>query len=317
MAESKYPKEIVSIIKQKTFSIEEYLEESDLQKGEEALTLYSKTFSRFKFIIIANGQVVTANMAIRDVFSFFVKSDFAKDKELESMFDEKKTTIPIAYSVRFTSGRFKGKTPAEVLLEGNPQYEKELYQHRNYLFSKLSQYPGNKVQIQATDQAFQLKQQGKLDSNASSNRKMVLYSSGLRPLIRMQNRHGNKFVYQMNIEWLHGEKNPVQITIQNFYAPVIRLQDGRLNVKVKEREMETFKNFQINLSFDEWMYVIHMMKSNVELFEASIYSRKRKEAQDHFFENKKKYKASFSQNNTPMPSQYPQTQGYENNYSWN
>ena len=77
------------------------------------------------------------------------------------------------------------------------------------------------------------------------------------------------------------------ITIVNYYAPVIKKDDGMLNVQVKQRDQTTLRNNTVNLTFEDWAYVQHMIETDIERFESGIYWNKRKESDRYFFESRK------------------------------
>lgn len=138
--------------------------------------------------------------------------------------------------------------------------------------------------------ASQLLKEGKLDADAvgkGQTKRISLYSSGLRPLVNRKNNAGMSFVYELTVDWLLGEKRPLMITIVNYYAPVIKKDDGMLNVQVKQRDQTTLRNNTVNLTFDDWAYVQHMIETDIERFESGIYWNKRKESDRYFFENRK------------------------------
>ena len=88
------------------------------------------------------------------------------------------------------------------------------------------------------------------ESKAGFQAKTV-YSSGMRPLIRR--KHGDKyFVYEISIRWDGASEK------------------GLLNVKAKEREGE-IRNV-ISLTLEEWLWVEHMLESNIRTFE-DLYAR--------------------------------------------
>lgn len=291
---SKNPREIAYIVEKSTFAILDGLTESNIENEEEPLTLHSRKFSRFSFLIInQDKKAATANMNVKEMFGFLEKSHFAMQQEMLYQFNSgsnEEEELPLAYTVTITSGTLKGRTPADVLLNDGEEGKKLLNNQYTFLKNNLSKYPKNKTQMDAIVNASQLLKEGKLDADAvgkGQTKRISLYSSGLRPLVNRKNNAGMSFVYELTVDWLLGEKRPLMITIVNYYAPVIKKDDGMLNVQVKQRDQTTLRNNTVNLTFDDWAYVQHMIETDIERFESGIYWNKRKESDRYFFENRK------------------------------
>lgn len=292
---SKNPREIAYIVEKSTFAILDGLTESNIENEEEPLTLHSRKFSRFSFLIInQDKKAATANMNVKEMFGFLEKSHFAMQQEMLYRFNvtdaKEEEELPLAYTVTIASGSLKGRTPADVLLNDGEEGKKLLNNQYTFLKNNLSKYPKNKTQMDAIVNASQLLKEGKLDADAvgkGQTKRISLYSSGLRPLVNRKNNAGMSFVYELTVDWLLGEKRPLMITIVNYYAPVIKKDDGMLNVQVKQRDQTTLRNNTVNLTFEDWAYVQHMIETDIERFESGIYWNKRKESDRYFFENRK------------------------------
>lgn len=292
---SKNPREIAYIVEKSTFAVLDGLTEADIENEEEPLTLHSRKFSRFSFLIInQDKKAATANLNVKEMFGFLAKSRFAMQQEMLYRFNvtdaKEEEELPLAYTVTIASGSLKGRTPADVLLNDGEEGKKLLNNQYTFLKNNLAKYPKNKVQMDAIVNASQLLKEGKLDADAvgkGQTKRISLYSSGLRPLVNRKNNAGMSFVYELTVDWLLGEKRPLMITIVNYYAPVIKKDDGMLNVQVKQRDQTTLRNNTVNLTFEDWAYVQHMIETDIERFESGIYWNKRKESDRCFFENRK------------------------------
>ena len=292
---SKNPREIAYIVEKSTFAILDGLTESNIENEEEPLTLHSRKFSRFSFLIInQDKKAATANLNVKEMFGFLAKSRFAMQQEMLYRFNvtdaKEEEEFPLAYTVTIASGSLKGRTPADVLLNDGEEGKTLLNNQYTFLKNNLSKYPKNKTQMDAIVNASQLLKEGKLDADAvgkGQTKKIPLYASGLRPLVNRKNNAGMSFVYELTVDWLLGEKRPLMITIVNYYAPVIKKDDGMLNVQVKQRDQTTLRNNTVNLTFEDWAYVQHMIETDIERFESGIYWNKRKESDRYFFENRK------------------------------
>lgn len=285
---SKNPREIAYIVKNSTFAVFDGLSSANIDDGDEPLTLHSKKFSRLSFLIInAEKKATTANINIRDIFGLVERSRFAMREELSrNLHSSDEKELPLAYTVRFTSGRVKGRTAADILLHDGQEGKELLNNQFSFLKSNLQKYPKNQLQIDAIVNASVLAQNNELKEIKESSFKMKLYESGFRPLTRRKNDKGMSFVYEISMEWIFGEQNPINVTIKNYYAPVVENSDGMLNVQVKQRDPDSLQTNTISLSLDDWAYVTHMMEASIERFEAYIYTAKRKEAEKYEYENK-------------------------------
>lgn len=292
---SKNPREVAYIVEKSTFAVLDGLTEADIENEEEPLTLHSRKFSRFSFLIInQDKKAATANLNVKEMFGFLAKSRFAMQQEMLYRFNvtdaKEEEELPLAYTVTIASGSLKGRTPADVLLNDGEEGKKLLNNQYTFLKNNLAKYPKNKTQMDAIVNASQLLKEGKLDADAvgkGQTKRIPLYSSGLRPLVNRKNNAGMSFVYELTVDWLLGEKRPLMITIVNYYAPVIKKDDGMLNVQVKQRDQITLRNNTVNLTFEDWAYVQHMIETDIERFESGIYWNKRKESDRYFFENRK------------------------------
>lgn len=289
-----YPKEIVSVKTQnQTFCVNAELSKMSSENGGEPLKLFSP-YSRFIFAVISNGKSVIANIPFLQCAGIEQKSTYALNKHLDFSLESNASNninsesnsndntnsnsddnLSPAYKVRITSGIHKGKTPAEVLLEDE---NNKISLKNQYIFlnNNLSKYPKNKEQMDAIVDATNLLAAGKLKKDNVVSLKMVdLYDSGPRPLdSRKPDEHGNSFVYSINIKWLIGENNPVQITIENYYAPVVKKEDKTVIVKVSQKVNST-KNI-MNLSLNDWAHTLKMMQYHQDIcvnwFAKSCYS---------------------------------------------
>lgn len=194
----------------------------------------------------------------------------------------------LAYTTALTTGFLAGKTPAELLLEDGKKNRDILVKQKKWLEENLSKYPKNKAQIEAIEDALHLYDEGKLKSPANTEgepvnradtvisnttrtenragfQKEVVYKAEMRPLLRKRRADGKCPVYEISILWNGGSERPVEILIQNYYAPVIQKENGLLNVQAKEK-VEEVRN-KISLTIDDWLWVAHALETNIRTFE--------------------------------------------------
>ena len=168
---SKNPREIAYIVEKSTFAILDGLTESNIENEEEPLTLHSRKFSRFSFLIInQDKKAATANLNVKEMFGFLAKSRFAMQQEMLYRFNvtdaKEEEELPLAYTVTIASGSLKGRTPADVLLNDGEEGKKLLNNQYTFLKNNLAKYPKNKTQMDAIVNASQLLKEGKLDADA-------------------------------------------------------------------------------------------------------------------------------------------------------
>lgn len=282
------PKQIGATVRKKTFTIKNELSVSSCDDGsrEYPLEFYSG-FSRFPIAIInEDKKVVTGNVKVTDMSDIIVRSKFAYEKDMQmSISVNNNQDKSLAYTVLMTSGKLKGKTPAQVLAE-NPEENKQLLnQQYKWLKDNIDKNPNyraaNQKQMDAIVEASKLFNEGKLSSSAAINNRFAIYEPGMRPLTRKTNPDGTCFVYEVSIYWIFGSKYPVEVNIRNFYAPVTRNEKGLLNVQAKKKVNEIFST--MNLSAAEWQHHIHMIETNMRTFEdlhaQELYSKAEKASQ--------------------------------------
>lgn len=272
------PKQIVGINHLDcTFAIQNELTKAEGIDRNEPLNLHHNKFSRFPIVIIdKDSHPVSANISARDMISIIQKSKFLFNKELElSCTPNEESLDSLAYTVRFSSGEFKGKTPAEVLAE-NPDNTKKLNIQYEFLKKNLGKYPKNRIQMDAIIDAAKLLKANKLQKKMRKTiSSFPIYASGLRPLVRRQRESSNggvvSFVYQLWIHWNFEAEAPVCLEIENFWAPVIKTEIGLLNVKAENKESS--RKLSINFTLEEWTWIMHEVESNIHIFELKYGSK--------------------------------------------
>lgn len=273
----KNPKECFSLCQNQTFFILNKLAPPDCKDGSEPLLFHHNTFSRFVFVIInASKKAVTANIPVSSIPAIIekIKNLNFRDSILLPAFQKDGHTEAKspAYTTIISSGTLKGKTPAVALLEDASKNKRLLLNQDKWLKQNLSRYPRNSEQITAIEEALTLYANGNLDDSLSKTcpASETIYSTGMRPLIRRKKSNGKCFVYEISITWNTGTKKPLEITIRNYYAPVIQTESGLLNVQAQQRE-EDIKNF-FSLTVDEATWMLHMLETNISTFE-NIYAK--------------------------------------------
>lgn len=274
-----YPEEIAAIVRKQTFFINSYLSvaKSNDGYGNAPLMMYGH-FSRYRMHIInKDRKIAYANISVqamralielsRVIYPEYVKSTVLSAPAKASSAD---TSAHTGYTATFASGTYKGMTPAQVLLRDGDEALDPLRSQYKFLRDHLDKYPRNQAIMDAITDAVSLFKDGKLSADETSSgagKSVVLYDAQLRPLVRMKREDGKSFIYNCKITWDFGAKSPITIAIENYYAPVNRLNDGRLNVMAAQRDNTSVISNVMNLTADEWIWCITQIEMDMRRFE--------------------------------------------------
>ena len=262
----KYPMECASIVRLETFAVTNALARAKAADGAEPLKFHAP-YSRFIFAIInEDRKSVIANIPVRVIARMTNRTQFAEHHDFEQALKKTPNSeLSSAYTVKITSGRFKGKTPAEILLEDSANAA-ALNQQYLWLQSNLEKYPYNGRQMEAIMDAAKLFQSGALKpESVVGTPPIVIYDAPVRPLSSRKREDGKWLVYSVSVRYFCGDAYPVEIRIENYYAPVIQKADKTLNVKISQAVDK-----QINkmlLTAEEWDHVLGIMNANIRVFE--------------------------------------------------
>jgi hypothetical protein len=281
------PKEFTYFISANNcFALENHFSKATFDNNDYPLEIYG-SFSRLKGCIISSEKgSVTFNIPYSNLGELLTRSNFAMTKEMENEIAVKKSeneSLP-CYTVRFTAGKLKGKTPAEVLFEdaNNTEVLNEQYK---FLKKNADKYPNNRKIMDAIKQAATLFKEGKLSAdNISSEVVIPIFNSGLRPLVRKKDNNGNSFVYTVSINWHLGAKSPCTVEVANFYAPVVTDDKGLFNVQAKKKTDEVI--LRTDIPFSAWIKIHHAIESQMRNFEMISYNSLWKIAEEQDAENR-------------------------------
>lgn len=226
-----HPREIASCFTEKgsvikTLSVEEWLEPAGFSEEEngqltDPLKLF-ESYSVYRVTLIQKDKTTgdkffcTANIPERELSKISRRTMIATDKIMESEYEvPAEDEEDAAYTVMIRVGKFKGMSPAAVLLN-NPESVDDLKSTGNWLAGK-SQSEGNKRQIEAIRCALRLQQEGKL-----IHRKTVepirIYQADYRPLHRRVREDGKGLIYALGIRCIPTNNMPFSIQIDNQWA---------------------------------------------------------------------------------------------------
>lgn len=224
------------------------------------------------------------------------------------------TNVPagnLANSVTIYNGTFKGKTPAQVLKE-DPNNASALQKQHAWLEKNLAQYPGNKQQMDAINEALAMLNANQLgDDNIDevvNFGDVVLYKPSPRALIRKKDQNGYCPVYEIAILYHLGDDYPVEIQVSNYKAPVNQRNNGLINPdrsKAIERQNNMFR-----LSSSQFNDMIYKMSAHMRRFESLYASYQFKQANDAYNLNLQQSQ----QNNNQYNNYQNNNGGYNNDY---
>ena len=310
--ECKYPRDLKMFFNGKTRSlnVEGHLYPASIADGYSPFTNYSG-YSRFKFTYIdktgQNPEYVYANVRpAEDVPDIIKRTEFADRRIYE--FEMTKNTAAVSadgsrltspmYSVRFTNGYMKGKTPAEVLSEEGSAGRERLKKHYIFLRDNLAKYPNNKNQMDAIAEAINAYDNGNLQKveGGASGAAIMILNQEMRPLVNKDMKYNKNFVYEIGVVCYPEKNYPYCVTIVNYYATVEKKDDGTYNVKKSTAQDVIEKSF--NMSVKAWNELVYAMQAHMRQFENIIAAKQFGEANRADMDNRqgknniREYKAS-------------------------
>lgn len=274
----KYPTQIISLKRpEKVLAVDAAL---FCQTEDSPLEIHNG-FSRFVVSIVDKKQGITpsANIPARDVSAIYEKSKAAVNHLVEKALtptlnavdsENNEATSPgLAATEKIFLKPFSGKTPLEILTaDANNKAELERLRDQ-VLTPNASRYPKNKVQIDAINEAIQLLENGNLNTTAqpvvaTSEKPYPIYTTEYK-YKSAKNDKGYSLVYSINIIFDSSRDNPFTVNIQNCYAPVETLADGRKNIAMGRAE--DFQKGFFSLTTEEFFELVSVMKNTKERFE--------------------------------------------------
>ena len=274
---TKYPFEVCAIKrKTKTLAIMAHFTKAKASEDDTPLAVYDSKFSRLAVSVIdTESTSARANIPVSALEAIFKKTDYAFDLQMRMIYEhgeekasEKKTSP--AYTVAIASGLLKGKTPAKVLLEEKEQGKEALKKQYDWLKANLEKYPKNAVQMEAIAEAVKLYGEGRLSTEAAKNanaRTVEVYRAPARALIRKERADGMCPVHDLRICWNVDEQGSVTIAVANYYAPVIRRDDGTISPQTSACDRNSIVKISITVTVEEWLNAIRSVKSAMHQFE--------------------------------------------------
>lgn len=257
----KYPYDIVSYVRQKTFSVEAHF----CKETEDSPLKVFNDFSRFVLTVISESKAATCNLHIEDVAGITEKTKYAFNKYMESKNACPSGNNTPAFTTRFSTGSLKGKSPAEVMMESGSNGRKILHNQYEFLKKNLEKYPNNQKLIDAIKEAVDI-DYSNIDVPASNIAPVTILDINCRPLIRKKREDGMSFCYECKVIFDAARKYPVSCTVTNYYAPVEKLDNGLLNVLVKQKDVNSILSNEFDMTAEEWLNAVEAINMSKQAF---------------------------------------------------
>lgn len=248
----------------KTLSAVAHLQPVDERnEGDTSLPLdIFGSFSRIQLTLIEKGdgslKTPTCNLTVDEINYIAKRTEIAMELMTRPVTPNQATESP-AYIVHFTMGKFKGKTPAEV------NNKDELLSQRKFLEDNLGKYPANQNVIDGIDDAIQLMDAGKLDgSKTTSSSAFVLYEAGTKTRTSVKDDDGNVLVTGIKIMFDTSRNYPIEVVLDNCYAPLKADATGRQNVELSSATNKTVA--AVNMSMFDFFTFVSNCKRTCDLF---------------------------------------------------
>lgn len=265
----KYPNEIATIVRKKTLSVDAHFVR---RTDDKPMEIFDDTFSRYVMTVISDGKAAFTNIPIKEMAALKTKTDYAFNKHLDA-----KCTPAVssdsgidmnrpAFTERFHMGNLKGRTPADVLMN-EPDGKNLLNGEYKWLNGHLAQYPNNRKLMNAIIDASKLDLDAlKAAAPEISSFTLPILDITVRPLTRRQRSDGLCLIYEAHVVWDDSQNYPVSVTIDNFYAPVVKKDNGMLNVMMSKKDTSTEIRNTFVMTAEEWIDIVDKMVSAKDQF---------------------------------------------------
>ena len=267
-------------------AVECHMNPAKVEDGLSPQMLFGK-FSRLVFNMIRSGECVKANISFDELPDIKVRTEYAR----KEVYDCERNpagqagnaageALPLAYTTTFLMGPFKGRTPADVVLESPDGNREKLQEHYKFLQANLATHSNNKVVMDAITNAYELYNAGKLEKKTAkpaSRKAIEIYKSGYRPQTREKREDGMCKVREMAIMCNVGNNYPIEVTITEYYAPVTS-SNGKLNVQASATDQASKKTVTAYMSMKDWNCLLSKLDDQKLMFIVANAARQLSEA---------------------------------------
>lgn len=311
----KYPFDCVThMTKNKTFSVEPRFSR---KTDDSPLKIFAPGLSRFVFTTINSGKVAKCNVPISALADMEQRTQYAFNKYMEytcrpSAASDGKTSP--AYTKKFFAGSLKGKTPADILAENGENGKTILNDQYKWLKANLDKFPKNKELMEAIMDAATLDVSGLKKDTTIAPPIVPILDIGCRPLQRKTRGDGKCFCYEIHITFDASRDYPVNIKINNYYAPVLKRNDGTLNVKLSEKDQSSEIIGDFSMTAGDWNDTLDIMRLCKDSFFKNNFGNHLKMAEKAEYDNiqANKLQANNNQTSGGYPENVTPVNSYEN-----
>lgn len=253
--------------------------------GKEYLMKTHSVFSRFRFNIYktAEKKYLSYNLLPSLVVGLEKKLDAINVMEMMNTAapkSEAQQNLPPAYTVAISTGKYKGETPAGLILKTAPEQLQQIFtdleSQRNFLQQNVGKYPKNQLQINAINNAFTLynaQQLTAVDTSAIQSNKIILLDEFKVPNAKQVDQEGLTKIATFKIYYTKGEARPITVEIVNARAKATIHQNGTTTASMagaKDIDKAVF-----NMTLFDFADLIEEMKSQKNTFERKIKETRR------------------------------------------
>ena len=111
-----------------------------------------------------------------------------------------------------------------------------------------------------------------------------------KPIMSKKNASGMHQINELSVIWDNSRDMPVILQISNYWAPVVRRDDGTLNVQLSAKDKRTEQKSSFAMTVDEWFDVLREMEDCVLIYKQLNSGNAWKMALKAFFDNVNSYK---------------------------
>ncbi len=266
------PREIFSSFRENGKSLHVEAHFSRAEEDEYPLAVFGR-FSRLIFTVIdkndSKRKYCTVNMQYDKIAGFLNRGGFALEKylsnEITGMSEVKNGTSP-AYTVRMTTGKFKGMTVAEIIARF-PDCIKELNSHYEFLAENAEKYPANKRQMEAiSDAAGIMKNGGSFTASETGGSAPFIrvFDPVPLPQVRKTREDGMCPVAELEVVCDCSKNAPFEFTVSNYFAPVQVDEIGKM--KAIKSQMQDFVKHSFSISVEEWCDLVDKISIAKDVF---------------------------------------------------
>ena len=262
-----------------TMAVECYMTKAKIEDKITPQALFGQ-FTRLVFHLLRSGTRVKANVNFDELPDIEERTEFVRSKIYENELSgsavpcaqEDTSDAQPAYTTLFTMGPYKGRTPADIVLEDPEGNRAKLREQYEFLKNNADKYPRNKKIMEAIINAYNLYDSGALEkkekSQSQGSRSFEIYKSGYRPQTRDKREDGKCRVQEMNVLCNIGNRYPIELTISEYYAPVTNV-NGRLNVQASAVDAASVQKITAYMTLKDWNCLLHKVRDQKTAFIAS------------------------------------------------